>query len=273
MSLLKSAAGQAARLDRGYAYSFITQLTAAVKKLKGAPVWVCWEGGKGGRENLLPAYKADRTESHPTIRSDRESVQALLTTLGVDQFVAPGYEADDVIASLSNRLMSKVIIWSGDKDFLQLIDDRVSVYQKVRVNKVKNERMVITDENFNKCVGWASPKLWFEGQLAIGDAVDGIPGLEQVGPATVHAYHCGVKIPDAKRRRLDAFYDGSEQLKLNRRLMDLRSVGPLPIQITPGELSMASSLSLLQELGFASIVGRYPEWFHVYEKACKEGTS
>lgn len=267
MSILMNIAGPATQFKNGYCYSFLTQINAAVKKIKPKGVFVCWEGGYQARTDAHVGYKAHRSGIPDVIRTYREDVKRLLTTLGVWQLQAEGYEADDVGALLANT-MPAVTLFSNDKDWLQLISPTVSLYQKVRGTGVKQERKIITWENFNQLTGWESPSQLFEAQLAMGDGVDGIPGIAGIGDPVIKAYHAGAAIPDTKRARLDEFYAGSEQYLLNKKLMDLRQIKTLPtLTTTEATLDQSALLALLNELAFASIVGKFDTWVVPWQEA------
>lgn len=267
MSVFRTVAGNAAHLDRGYTFSFFTQLTAAIRRFEAAPVMVCWEGGYGGRDKVHPEYKANRRRTPDLIRDERAETQRLLTMLGVDQYVAPGYEGDDVVAFLANTLPTECVILSNDKDVLQLVRPNVSVFQKVKLENGKMERRRITDRNFYDMTGWPSPSVYLLGHLALGDAVDGVPKLPGVGAPLIQLYHQGIEIAPAKQKKLEEFYAGSELYLKNKKLIDLTGIRELPVVVTKGELAPRTALNFLEELRFASIVKKFPEWFHIYERA------
>lgn len=266
MSIMRALAGAAAHLDQGYAYSFMSQVNAAVKKFEVGGVAVCWEGGFEKRSALLPSYKSNRTYTPPLIQQERDKVKELLTALGAEQFVAPGHEADDMIALLANTL-GDCVIMSGDKDMLQLVRPGVSVYQKVRGAGQKSKKELITIENFQEKTGWPSPRVLLLGHCALGDDVDCIPKLAGVGAGIIHAYHLGMDIPAGKAEKLRTFYADSPQYILNRKLISLLEVKELEFVRTPGQWSLEKISGLLHELGFASILAKFEEWIAPWEKA------
>lgn len=273
MSILKSTAGAAAHLDRGFCYSFLIQLTATIRKLRPASVVVCWEGGFGGREKIYEAYKSARTDSSETLKSQRRELQELLTHLGVEQAVCAGYEADDVIASLANTLPTPVVIYSNDKDFLQLVSRRVSVYQKPRIAGAKT-RELITPQNFEAMTGYKRPDVWAKAQFALGDGVDGVPKVPGATPAKIHAFLHDMHLGEKTEAKIQAMFFTPE-FERNQKLMDLRSVGKLdsPIEMTFGKLSAERAVNMLLDLGFASIVAKFHDWFAVYEGASHSDVS
>jgi 5'-3' exonuclease len=267
MSVFKTLNGQAAHLDRGYAYSFLIQVASAVAKLEPQGVTACWEGGFEERTALLPDYKSNRTGSGELVVSQRYEVQRLLTLLGVDQCYAPGHEADDAVAYLANTLPQGAIIVSADKDMLQLVRPGVSVYQKVRGAGLKSNREIINHRNFQEKTTWLNPQVFLEAHCALGDAVDKIPKVPGVGAPLIHLYHSGGVLPEAKRKKLDVFYADSPQYLLNKQLIDLTKTTELALEVTPGAYNEAAAYNLLLELGFNSIAGRFDKWIVPWEKA------
>jgi 5'-3' exonuclease len=267
MSVFKTLNGQAAHLERGYAYSFMMQVTAAVKKFQPVGVVLCWEGGFGHRTELLPGYKSDRKPTPQVIVDERAEVQKLLKHLGVDQFYSPGHEADDMIAMLANTLPSEMIIMSADKDLLQLVNSRVSVYQKVRGAGVKTKRVLITHENFQELTGWRDPHMFLMAHCALGDSVDKIPKLAGVGEDVIHAYFMGVDVAPAKKAKLDAFYRDSEQFKLNHKLISLKEVVGIEFVRNAGEWSESDAYRQLESMGFRSFYEKFAEWIQPWEAA------
>lgn len=265
MSILRSVAGPAASLTNGYAYSFVVQLTAAMKKAKPKGVFICWEGGYTKRLEVDPNYKKDRNPTPPAIRGYRDEIKHFLQVSGCDQLVAPGYEADDVGALLANTL-GNVVLFSNDKDWLQLVRPGVSLYQKVRGTGLKQERKMITAENFSKLTGWSTPQQFLKAHCAMGDAVDSVPGVFGVGPTSVHSYLNGIKLNAGLTKKLDDFYAGADYER-NMKLICLTDIRELPVETTFGELNERAVLNLLTDWGFSSMCNKFDTWITPYREA------
>ncbi len=133
--------------------------------------------GKTLREQEFAAYKANRTETPPELTQQIPMAKRLLAAMRVATLESPGYEADDVIGTLSRLAVERgmdVVIISSDKDLLQLVNEHVSM-----LNPAKDDE-------------WYDPKKVVEfmgvepGQVADllalkGDAVDNIPGAPGIG--------------------------------------------------------------------------------------------
>lgn len=96
-----------------------------------------------------------------------------ITTISIDQI-----EADDVIAYLSSYFKNKVIILSNDKDFLQLVSDRVSVYLPTK------KKMYTPESLFDETGIWCENYIIYK--ALIGDKSDNIEGIRGIGDKTIH---------------------------------------------------------------------------------------
>ncbi len=268
LSVFHSVAGPAAFLDNGYTYSFVMQLTSAVKKFKPRGIFVCWDGGSVKRSALHPGYKADRVSSMNDVKCKYlEDVKYFLTAAGVDQLFAEGYEADDIGAMLANTLESAVLV-SNDKDWLQLVRPGISVYHRCKREGRKSEKIEITVDNFAKYSGWGNPEELVKGLCAMGDGVDKIDGLFGIGDGTIKSYLMGVKIGEVKQKMLDEFFAGDPLYIRNRKLIELRDIREIPgLVSTMGSFDERLVKSLLEEFGFASMLKKFPEWVQPYREA------
>ena len=108
-----------------------------------------------------------------------EPLREAVAALGWPVLVIDGVEADDVIATLSEHAKAdgwRTVISTGDKDFAQLVDERVLL-----VNTMSNEKLDI--EGVKKKFG-IPPEKFLDYLTLIGDAIDNIPGVDKVGPKT-----------------------------------------------------------------------------------------
>lgn len=94
-------------------------------------VVICWDAGKSGRDQIDTEYKGKRN-AVPGVWEDIIYMYKMLACLGVSSAAKTGYEADDVIGSLARQASASVLILSYDKDFYQLVDDRIHVLRPGR---------------------------------------------------------------------------------------------------------------------------------------------
>jgi len=138
-------------------------------------VIICWDAGHGGRKKLDSQYKAKRI-AVPGVWADLPYMKRMAACLGLKQAFHQGFEADDVIGSLSHEV-GPVIIVSYDKDFYQLVNDDVVILRPERTSRGKEiPRQIITEyeviEEFS-CV----PSKVVLVKAFTGDSSDNIPKL------------------------------------------------------------------------------------------------
>lgn len=129
------------------------------------------------RHKLYSGYKANRGTRSPEIIEQLPIMRDAARALGMDAIEAPGYEADDAIATLAERGVAaglRVTIVSSDKDFAQLVrDGHVEIVDPMKRVRVLRKDVV---EKFG-----VAPELVPDVQAIAGDTVDGIPGVPGIG--------------------------------------------------------------------------------------------
>jgi 5'-3' exonuclease len=268
LSVFHSVAGPAAFLTNGYTYSFVTQLTSAVKKFGPRGIFVCWDRGSERRTTIHPGYKGDRPSSmNDAKRIMLQQVENFLEAVGADQLHAEGFEADDIGAMLANTLDHAILV-SNDKDWLQLVRPGISIYYRCKQEGRKAEKKLVTVDNFAEITGWSSPDEFVKGLCAIGDGVDCVDGIDGVGELTIKKYLMGMSVGPTKQERLDRFFSGDELYLRNKALIELRDIREIPgLRTRMGTFDEGAVRGLLEELTFASMLKKFPEWVRPYKEA------
>ena len=135
--------------------------------------------GRTFRDEQYAEYKANRTPMPDDLSTQVEPLREAVAALGWPVLVIDGVEADDVIATLAESAKHdgwRTVISTGDKDFAQLVEERVML-----VNTMSNERLDV--EGVKKKFG-VPPEKFLDYLALIGDAIDNIPGVDKVGPKT-----------------------------------------------------------------------------------------
>ncbi len=156
-------------------------MVGALRKEVSADYAVCVFDAPGGtfRDQIYPAYKAQRKPMEDNLRTQIAPIHDVVRMLGWTVLSIPGVEADDVIGTLSTaaaRQGIKVVISSGDKDLSQLVDAHVTIIDTM--NGKKRDVAGVTAE-FG-----VPPALMVDFQALVGDTVDNIPGVPKVGAKT-----------------------------------------------------------------------------------------
>lgn len=165
-------------------YGFNTMLTRAVEEEMPTHLVVAFDMDKKTfRTELYDDYKANRSAPPDELIGQFELVRRLLKAQNIQYVEAPGYEADDIIGTLSKMAEAAgmpVIIVTGDGDALQL----VSATTRVMMTKKGISEIEIYDTNKVREKWEVDPGQMVEIKALMGDASDNIPGVPGVGPKT-----------------------------------------------------------------------------------------
>ncbi len=137
------------------------------------------------RHEMYEGYKAKRHPTPPELLSQFDDAKECLSLMGLNILELPGYEADDLqgtvakMAHSADRLESYIL--SGDRDLLQLIDEKVTV-----LLATNTDTLVMREGEFFEKYG-VSPKQFVDMKALMGDSSDNIPGVTGVGEKTAQA--------------------------------------------------------------------------------------
>lgn len=219
------------------------------------------------RRERYPAYKAQRETVPSPLGVQLGRLQQLLSSLQVPVVCAPGFEADDVLATLARGLRDRwsgILIVTGDRDLLQLVDERTRVlFVGARAQKPTLFDVAQVEERFE-----VAPEQLPSWAALVGDTSDNLPGVPGIGPRTAAKLvrqfgsisELLQRLSEVQPERVrDALRCHAEQLGLNEELARLRCDVPL----TPGPLAGALTESgretlraAFVELEFKSLVPR-----------------
>lgn len=220
-------------------YGFIKMTLKTLTAANSSRVAMIFDAGKKTfRNDLYPEYKANRDECPSELAQQMPYFRDISQALGLPVLQCPGYEADDIIATLTAKLSERnnpVVIVSGDKDLMQLVSDNVAIWDTMK-DKHYGPQQVI--EKFG-----VAPEQVTEILALTGDASDNVPGVDGVGPKTaaqlVQKYNSieGVisaldTLKDDKSIRNRAkisqnIADNLDRLRLARKLVEVASDVPL----------------------------------------------
>ncbi len=216
--------------DIGAVFGFCSTVLSILNRRKPAHLAVVFDPPKPVfRHTLYPAYKETREKMPDELVRQMPLIKELSRTLRLNVYEVPGYEADDVIATLACRARDAgmdALIVSGDKDMMQLVGERVRMLA-VRPEAGGEE---ITDGAGVRGKFGVDPGQIVDFLALMGDASDNVPGVEGVGEKTaarlleqfgsLDGLYEGLDRVDrpALRKKLEA---GRENALLSRRLVTL----------------------------------------------------
>ncbi|MEV4112598.1 5'-3' exonuclease H3TH domain-containing protein [Nonomuraea sp. NPDC049695] len=192
------------------------------------------------RVQAIPTYKA-----HRVAQGDAEEVpealvpqiaviQDVLDAVGIARLESPGYEADDVIGTLTHQATGAVDIVTGDRDLFQLVDDARPVRVLYTARGIRN--LQIVDEAFVTAKYGIPGRSYADFATLRGDPSDGLPGVPGVGEKTAAALITRFGSLDALLEALDAgatdgFPAGSRTRLAAAR--DYLSAAPAVVEVAP----------------------------------------
>ena len=242
-------------------WGFATMLAQVIDAEKPDHLGVAFDV-KGGtfRNEMLPQYKGTREAAPEELLTQLPLIQRMLTALGVTYIEKPGFEGDDVIATLAtmgDKAGYHTLVLSGDRDAFQLVDDNVTVlYPGHHFKDLKHMTPQSIIDKYK-----VTPVQYPDLAALRGETADNIPGVPGVGDGFAakwinqfgsldgiceHADEIGGKKGESLRANID-------QVKLNRKVNALVRDVDLGVDIedlTFGTVDVAQIDALFKELEF-----------------------
>lgn len=255
-------------------YGFSTMLLKIIDDLKPTHMAVAFDTEKPTfRHAEYVGYQAQRPKMESELSSQIKIVQEVVRAFGIPIFSTAGYEADDLIGTITKKAKKKmeIIVVSGDKDLLQLVDFRVRVYAPI---KGLSESRMFDQKEVKKELG-VTPAQVVEYKGLVGDPSDNYPGVPGVGPktaqqllaefGTVKKIYQGIKSKKGKAKSMNPkllakLAEGHESAVLSRRLAQIATDAPLKVSLAKMKFRKDGGgeklIEKFEELGFKSLVAR-----------------
>ena len=218
---------------------------------------------KNFRNEIYKDYKANRSEAPEDLAPQFEYIRKSVEAFNLPSIEMNNYEADDLIATYAKQIINagaKVTIVSSDKDLMQLVSDKVRLYDPVKF-KVLGEKEVI--EKFG-----VKPNKVIDVQSLAGDSSDNIPGVPGIGIKTaaelINKYknldnllNKADEIPQKKRK--ETLLQNKEKALLSRELVTLKNDVPIkedPDTFQLKEVKKEKLFDFLREMEFNRLLSR-----------------
>ena len=222
-------------------YGFLTMSIKLLKEEQPDYMVYCYDQPTGSfRKEIFEDYKANRGETPEELALQIPYIKKLTELMGISGIGKDDYEADDVIGSLAEfglRNQLEVVIVSGDKDFAQLVRDRVSMYDTMKDKRYDTQAVIEK---------WGVRPNQFVDYLAIqGDSSDNIPGVRGIGPK-------GAQSLLEKFETLDGIYENIDQVSSpsqKKKLIESRNQAYLSQQL----VKIVKDLDLVENLSEISL--------------------
>lgn len=167
-------------IPTGTLFGYTSFLINLIKNEDPDYIAIAMESDESFRKDIFPAYKENRSGKPSDFEEHLSSVMKMIKILGIPMFRFKGMEADDVIGILTTQFKknpnNEIYIVSGDKDFMQLVDDKTKIYipKSGGLYSIADKEAV-----FNKF--GCRPDQVIDMLALIGDKVDCIPGVMGIG--------------------------------------------------------------------------------------------
>ncbi|WP_456400521.1 5'-3' exonuclease [Persephonella sp.] len=245
----------------GAIYGFIRMISTLMKELNPEYIAVVFDlPGKTFRHEKFEEYKATRKETPDELKIQIPKIKELIKLWGIKILEIPGYEADDIIATLSKKAENEgfeVIIVTPDKDMMQLIDEKIFILNPVNGELFNREKV---KEKYG-----IYPEQFIDYLAMVGDTVDNIKGVKGVGPKTAQKLlneYGDLKdilenLDNLKPKLKEAFEEAKDRLEENIFLVSLKDSIDIDIDLKDLKKEKADLVKLkeeFKELGFKSLL-------------------
>jgi DNA polymerase I len=228
-------------------YGFTAMLINVLRDEKPTHVAVAFDRGEPTfRHEQYVEYKANRRETPEDFRSQLSLIFEVLDALGIRRLSAPGYEADDLIATLATQASAQdmdVLIVTGDRDVIQLVSDKVTALMTRRgITEMTRFTPATVAEKYG-----LSPAQYPDFAAVRGDPSDNLPGIPGVGEKTATKWIAEFgslqalvdRVDEVKGKAGDALREHLGNVLRNRQLTALltdlpaETVGAVPGDLLP----------------------------------------
>ena len=220
--------------NTGAIHGFLKALNKILEDFSPEHIGIVFDAkGKNFRHKIYSEYKANRSKMPDELSEQIPKLYEILDLLGFPPIIVEGVEADDVIGTLSNKYKKNknIKIFSGDKDFAQLVDSNVVIINPVSLD--------IMDERAVKKKFDIEAKNIIDYLALVGDKSDNIPGIPGVGAKTasrlINQFGNIEKIISSKDlisgKVGDAIRQNIDQLKLSKILATIKQDVNLDISL------------------------------------------
>ena len=245
-------------------YGFITMLMKLLDDMQPDHIAVIFDSArKTFRNDIDPSYKANRTEPPDELVPQFALVREATQAFNLDCIELSGYEADDLIATYTKEAINEgaeVTIVSSDKDLMQLVSDRVTMFDSFKNRRIGPEQV---QEKFG-----VYPDKVVDVQSLAGDSTDNVPGVPGIGIKTAAQLIqefgdldtlLGRASEIKQNKRRENLIEHADKARLSRELVRLRDDVPLAIPLSQLGRRQPDQIHLeqfLTEQGFKSILSR-----------------
>jgi DNA polymerase-1 len=242
-------------------YGFTNMIFKFLKDYKPDYLAIVFDSkGKTFRDEIYPLYKANREEPPDDLKQQIPKIFEVVDALAIPKFQMEGYEADDLIGTITRDSATKgleVVVITGDKDFSQLVSERVTL-----IDTMRNKETGLEDV----CEKFSVPPERVTDVFALaGDSIDNIPGVKGIGEKTakelISKYGSLEGLFDnldtLSKRQRELIEDNKDNAMLSKKLVTIKT--DVPIKFTLEDfrfhgINKGKVLKVFDELEFKSLL-------------------
>src|SRR3972149_6940828 len=259
-------------------YGLTSMLLRVIQDLKPTHIAVCFDRKEPTfRHKEFPKYQAQRPAMDKELSGQFEKAKDVLSAMNIPFFEMAGVEADDLLGSIADQGQSakdkaqsidEVVIVTGDRDILQLVDDKRKVRVYLPVRGLSDAKLMKADDVIEKL--GVKPVQIPDYKALVGDQSDNYPGVSGIGPKTAidlltrfgtlqQVYEHMDEIGDSTRKRLeDGKNDAYLSLKLATIVRDVELENNLE-KSNKWQVDNQQVLDLFSRFGFKTLTNRVKE--------------
>ncbi len=255
-------------------YGFTAMLLEALRKFDPDYVLATYDTRKPTfRHEKYPDYKGTRKPTDPELIEQFPLTEKVLGALNIPIQKKEGFEADDLLGSIAHKVKEgewskqnlELVVLSGDKDLLQLVDDGIEVC--LPVGSFKDLKVYDKDAVYEK-IG-VYPDQIADFKAIVGDSSDNIPGVKGVGEKTAKQllgefYTLGgiyESLGQVKKRQANLLDEGREQARLSKELAQIRGDVDIDVRLEDcllTDFDLNEVVELFAKFEFKSLVPKIP---------------
>ena len=261
-------------------YGFASVLLRLLEQEKPEYLAVAFDTGKTFRNELFSGYKATRAKMPEDLRPQIERIRQMVDAFHFPRLEKEGAEADDVLGTISNQAVAQgfgVKIITGDRDLLQLVNDRILVsLSGAKISEAKNYSAAEVKASLG-----VNPDQVIDYKALVGDHSDNIPGVPGVGEKTAvslleqyhtldEIYNHIDEIPARFAAKLSA---GKDSAYLSQTLATIKLDVPITLKLDEARtdhINVPAVEALFRELEFKTLI---PKMHNVLKSMAGQTTS
>jgi DNA polymerase-1 len=266
----------------GAVYGFVRDLLQIIDRKQPTALICAFDmSGPTFRHELYDQYKAERGEMPEALAAQLPKIRQVLAALAIPVLESPGYEADDVLATVARLCeegeAARCLLVTGDKDARQLLSPQVAVYN------IRKDQEYGAAELFGD---WGiAPQQVVDFQALVGDKVDNVPGVPLIGPKAAkelldqygtleNVLDNAEEVAGVKRRQ--NLIDYREAALMSRKLVALDRHTPIAVDWAAarvGGADLPRVAELFRDFGFRSLGDRLASLTALFASAPSTGNS